>query len=446
MVTITGIVKGSLAERAAIRAGDRLVSINGNEINDVLDYRFYLAETKVTLSLLRDEAPFSVTWKKEMYDDVGLDFETPLMDKKQCCANRCIFCFIDQLPRGLRPSLYFKDDDARLSFLHGNYITLTNLGERDIDRIIKMHISPVNVSVHTTNPVLRCEMMKNKRAGEVLSYLDRLAAAGIRLCGQIVLCRGINDGEELTRTMQDLAKLHPAMSSVSIVPAGLTRYREGLFPLSPFTPDEAAAVIAQVNAFGDRCERELGDRIFCCADEFYLKAGMPLPSEEYYGDYEQIENGVGMLRSLIEEFTAELEFLGDYLPTESGNEGGFSRHVSLVTGKAAAPTMRMLADMLTQRVPGLAVRVFEIENNFFGPEITVAGLLTGKDVADQLSGMELGEEVLIPAAMLRAEGDLFLCGMTPDELAERLGTPISAVNGDGGELLAALLGCESEEG
>ena len=446
MVTITGIVKGSLADRAEICAGDRLVSINGNDIIDVLDYRFYLAETKVTLSLLRDGAPFSVTWNKEMYDDVGLDFETPLMDKKQCCANKCIFCFIDQLPRGLRPSLYFKDDDARLSFLHGNYITLTNLGERDIDRIIKMHISPVNVSVHTTNPVLRCEMMKNKRAGEVLSYLDRLAKAGIRLCGQVVLCRGINDGEELSRTMRDLAKLHPAMSSVSIVPAGLTRYREGLFPLSPFTPEEAAAVIAQVNAFGDQCESELGDRIFCCADEFYLKAGMPLPEEGYYGDYEQIENGVGMLRSLMEEFTAELEYLGDYLPADSGNEGGFSRHVSLVTGKAAAPTMRMLADMLMARVPGLVARVFEIENNFFGPEITVAGLLTGKDVADQLSGMELGEEVLIPAAMLRAEGDLFLCGMTPDALAERLGTPISAVNGDGAELLAALLGCESEEG
>ena len=446
MVQITGVLQGSSAERAGIRAGDVLVSINGNDIVDVLDYRFYLAEAKVTFALLRNGAPFSVTLKKEVYDDVGLDFETPLMDKKQCCANRCIFCFIDQLPRGLRPSLYFKDDDARLSFLHGNYITLTNLGERDIDRIIKMHISPVNVSVHTTNPTLRCEMMKNKRAGEVLSYLSRLADAGIRLCGQIVLCRGVNDGEELTRTMQDLSKLHPAMGSVSIVPAGLTRYREGLYPLSPFTPDEAAAVIAQVNAFGDRCEQELGARIFCCADELYLKAGLPLPDERYYGEYEQIENGVGMLRSLIEEFTSELEFLDEYLPPESGNENGFSRHISLVTGKAAAPTMRVLCEKLSARVPGLVAHVYEIENNFFGPEITVAGLLTGKDVAEQLSGKELGDEVLIPAAMLRAEGDLFLCGMTPEELAERLGAPLCAVNGDGRELLAALLGCACEEG
>ncbi|MBR7181448.1 MAG: DUF512 domain-containing protein, partial [Clostridia bacterium] len=385
-----------------------------------------------------------VSIEKEVYDDIGLDFETPLMDKKQCCANRCIFCFIDQLPRGLRPSLYFKDDDARLSFLHGNYITLTNLGERDIARIIKMHISPVNVSVHTTNPTLRCEMMKNRRAGEVLSYLSRLADAGIRLCGQVVLCRGINDGEELARTMRDLAALYPAMGSVSVVPAGLTRYREGLFPLTPFTPEEAAAVIAQVNAFGDECERRLGARIFCCADEFYLKAGLPLPEERYYGDYEQIENGVGMLRSLIEEFGAELEYLGDYLPAESGAEGGFSREVSLVTGKAAAPTMRMLAKRLTDRLPGLCVRVYEIENNFFGPEITVAGLLTGKDVAEQLAGKALGEALLIPAAMLRAEGDLFLCGMTPEELSDKLGCPICSVPADGAALLAAMLGCESE--
>ena len=443
MVTITGLDVGATAAKHGVRAGDRLLAINGNEIVDVLDYRFYLAEERVTLSLLRDDTPFEVTIQKETYDDIGLDFETPLMDRKQCCANRCIFCFIDQLPRGLRPSLYFKDDDARLSFLHGNYITLTNLGERDVERIIKMHISPVNVSVHTTNPALRCEMMKNKRAGEVLSYLRRFADAGIRLCGQIVLCRGINDGEELTRSMRDLAALYPQMGSVSIVPAGLTRYREGLYPLQPFTPEECRAVIEQVGAFGDECEKTLGSRIFCCADEFYLKAGLPLPEESYYGDYEQIENGVGMLRSLIEEFTAELEYIGDYLPGGSGCEGGFSRTVSLVTGKAAAPTMRYLAGKLEERVPGLSVRVYEIENNFFGPEITVAGLLTGKDVAEQLSGKALGDELLIPAAMLRAEGDLFLCGMTPEELSQALGVPLATVGADGAALFVAMLGCES---
>ena len=329
MVRITEIDPHGRAAKAGVQAGDDLVAINGNEIADVLDYRFYLAEQTVTLSLQRVGVSYTVTLHKGIYDDIGLEFETPLMDKKQCCANRCIFCFIDQLPKGLRPSLYFKDDDARLSFLHGNYITLTNMRDTDIDRIIKMHISPVNVSVHTTNPALRCEMMKNKRAGDVLAYLDKMAKAGIRLCGQIVLCRGVNDGAELTRSMEDLAKLHPAMSSVSIVPAGLTRYREGLYPLEPFTPEECRAVVAKVNAFGDKCERELGSRIFCCADEFYLKGEIPLPEEDYYGDYEQIENGVGMLRSLMAEFGRELEYLEDYLPERGEFSAVFGRRSAL---------------------------------------------------------------------------------------------------------------------
>ncbi|MBR6726736.1 MAG: DUF512 domain-containing protein [Clostridia bacterium] len=438
MVRITDIDPQGRAAKAGVLSGDTLVSINGNEICDVLDYRFYLAESHITLSLLRGDSSYSVAIRKGVYDDIGLDFETPLMDKKQCCANRCIFCFIDQLPKGLRPSLYFKDDDARLSFLHGNYITLTNLKDADIDRIIKMHISPVNVSVHTTNPDLRCEMMKNCRAGEVLKYLDKLAAAGIRICGQIVLCRGINDGAELDRSMADLAKLHPAVSSVSVVPAGLTRFREGLYPLTPFTPEECRTVIAQVNAFGDRCQRELGSRIFCCADEFYLKGELPLPGEAYYGDYEQIENGVGMLRSLMAEFGRELEYLEDYVP----ERGEFSRTVSIATGEAAAPTLRALADSLMRRKSGITVRVFACKNNFFGPEITVAGLLTGHDLCEQLADKPLGDELLIPATMLRAEGDLFLCGMSPAELSQTLGVPIRPVRGDGAELLAAMLGVE----
>ncbi len=437
MVKITGVEQNGRAARHGVCAGDVLVSINQNEIRDVLDYRFYLTEREVTLALLREGEPFSVTIRKDAYDDIGLDFETPLMDKKQCCANKCIFCFIDQLPKGLRPSLYFKDDDARLSFLHGNYITLTNLGERDIDRIIKMHISPVNVSVHTTNPTLRCEMMGNARAGKVLAYLDRLAASNIRICGQIVLCRGVNDGEELTRTMRDLAKLHPALSSVSIVPAGLTKYREGLYPLTTFNMEESREVIKQVNAFGDECERTLGARIFCCADELYLKAGWPLPEEGYYGDYEQIENGVGMLRSLHTEFEAEMDFLDEYV-----GENPASRHVSMATGKAAAPLMRALCAMLEARVPTLKTSVYEIENRFFGEQITVAGLLTGKDMQEQLCGKPLGDELLIPATTLRAEGDLFLCGMTPAELSEKLNVPIRAVRGEGAALCAALLGCK----
>ena len=436
MVKITGIEANGRAARCGVRAGDTLVSINGNEIRDVLDYRFYLTECEVVLSLLREGEAFEVTIRKDAYDDIGLDFETPLMDKKQCCANKCIFCFIDQLPKGLRSTLYFKDDDARLSFLHGNYITLTNLGDRDIDRIIKMHISPVNVSVHTTNPELRCEMMGNARAGKVLSYLDRLAAANIRICGQIVLCRGVNDGEELTRTMHDLAALHPALSSVSIVPAGLTDHREGLYPLTPFSAEECRAVIGQVNAFGDACLDALGARIFCCADEFYLKAGLPLPKEEYYGDYEQIENGVGMLRSLHDEFVCELDYLDEYV-----GESLAPRHVSVVTGKAASGMLRSLCEMLCARVPTLRADVYEIENRFFGEQITVAGLLTGKDMYEQLKGKALGDELLIPATTLRAEGDLFLCGMSPDELSEKLNVPVRAAKGEGAAFMAALLGC-----
>ena len=438
MVKICAVEHGSRAARAGVLAGDVLTAINGNEIEDVLDYRFYLAEHTVTLSLLRDGAPLTLTLKKNVYDDIGLSFETPLMDKKRTCANRCIFCFIDQLPKGLRPSLYFKDDDARLSFLHGNYVTLTNLHDKDIDRIIKMHISPINISVHTTNPALRCEMMKNRRAGETLSYLKRLAAAGIRLCCQIVLCRGINDGAELLRSMQDLAALSPAVSSVSVVPAGLTRYREGLYPLTPFTKDECREIITQITAFGDACLKKHGSRIFCVADEFYLKAELPLPDEAYYGDYEQIENGVGMLRSLIDEFEAELPYLNKYL--EGRREGRAPRRVSVATGRAAAPTLRLLAGTLMTRVNGIEISVYEIENRFFGREITVAGLLTGHDMAEQLAGKPLGDELLIPANTLRAEGDLFLCGMTPAALSERLGVPVTPTKGEGAALLAALLG------
>ena len=441
MVKICAVEQGSRAARAGVLAGDVLLAINGNEIEDVLDYRFYLAESRLALSLSRDGKPLTLTLTKDIYDDIGLSFETPLMDKKRACANRCIFCFIDQLPKGLRPSLYFKDDDARLSFLHGNYVTLTNLRDRDIDRIIKMHISPVNVSVHTTNPTLRCEMMKNRRAGEVLSYLTRLAEAGIRLCCQIVLCRGINDGAELARSMRDLAALSPAVSSVSVVPAGLTRYREGLYPLTPFTKEECREIIAQITAYGDECFEKHGNRIFCAADEFYLKAELPLPDEAYYGDYEQIENGVGMLRSLMAEFAAELDYLEDYIG--NGGEKYRPRHVSIATGKAAAPTLRLLADTLKKRIDGIEISVYEVENRFFGSEITVAGLLTGHDMAEQLADKPLGDELLIPATTLRAEGDLFLCGMTPATLSEKLGVPVTPTKGEGAALLAAILGVDT---
>ena len=436
MVKICSVVPHGIAARVGIAAGDELASINGHEIRDVLDYRFYLTDTTVHLSLVRNGEPYAVAISKGEYDDIGLEFETPLMDKKHSCANSCVFCFIDQLPKGLRETLYFKDDDDRLSFLHGNYVTLTNLKDADVDRLITMHLSPVNVSVHTTNPELRVKMMKNKRAGEVLAYLDRLARAGIALCTQIVLCKGLNDGAELDRSMRDLAALHPSLRSCSIVPVGLTKHREGLYPLELFTPDECAAVIEQVNAFGNECLARYGTRLFYCSDEFYVRAGLPLPSEDYYEDYSQIENGVGMLTSLASEFDFEMEYLNEAL-----EQFRAPRTVSVATGAAAYDWLAMLCNKLEARVDGLKINVYKIVNHFFGESVTVAGLLTGKDVCEQLQGKELGDELLFPAVMLRADGDVFLDDMSPNELSARLGgIPVRPSPSDGAELLKRLLG------
>ena len=435
MVKIVSVCHRSRAQRAGIRDGDVLVSINGKEIRDVLDYRFYLADKEVKLSVIRDGKSLEFKIKKKEYDDIGLEFETPLMDKKHSCENKCVFCFIDQLPKGLRSSLYFKDDDSRLSFLHGNYITLTNLHERDIDRIIEMHISPVNVSVHTTNPELRVKMMHNKRAGEVLSYLDRLAEAGIRLCCQIVLCKGLNDGEELERTMRDLERLYPAMQSTSIVPAGLTKFRDKLYPLQAFSADECAEIVAQVNRFGDECLKKHGTRLFYPADELYIKSGLELPGDEFYEEYSQIENGVGMITELECEFRDELEYLEE-------NKGikKLSRVVSIATGYAAYEHISKLARLIESRIDGLRIHVYPIKNNFFGENITVSGLLTYTDMSEQLSGKELGESLLIPSATLRAEGDLFLDEKTPEELSQALGVPVVPVDNRGDALIDAMLG------
>ena len=437
MVKITSVTPHSRAHRHGIQAGDILLSINGRKVTDVLDYRFFLTATEVRLSLLRGEEPFEVVIRKWEYDDIGLDFETPLMDRKHACENKCIFCFIDQLPRGMRETLYFKDDDSRLSFLHGNFITMTNLRDADIDRIIEMHISPVNVSVHTTNPELRVQMMHNKRAGLVLDYLPRLAEAGITLCGQIVLCRGINDGAELERSMRDLYALGDAMESVSIVPAGLTRYRDKLYPLTSYSPEEAAAVIRQVEAFAETCLARCGSRKFFCADELYLRAGLPLPEEAYYEGYAQIENGVGMITSLTTEFEVEMSFLDEYLADYAP-----PRTVSVCTGVAAYPTIKAMAARLEARVEGLTVHVYEIVNRFFGETVTVAGLLTGKDMYEQLLGRELGDQLIIPENTLRADEAMFLDNMTPTELSEKLGVPIRLGKNNGGELIRELLGIE----
>ena len=433
MVVITGVSRGSRAYRAGLEVGDRLLTINGNEINDVLDYRFYLADTKLHIVIERDGEINDTVIRKGEHDDIGLDFETPLMDKKHSCRNKCIFCFIDQLPKGMRETLYFKDDDSRLSFLHGNYVTLTNMSDEDIDRIIKMHISPVNISVHTTNPELRCKMMNNKRAGYVLDYVKRLAEAGIRICGQIVLCKGVNDGEELTRTMHDLATLYPSTVSVSVVPAGMTRYRDGLYPLEQFTKEDCRRVIMQVEDFANKCLEFYGSRIIFCSDEFYLKAELPLPCGEFYEDYSQIENGVGMITSLKTEFFEELEYLDEY------TDGFTPKKKSIATGEAAYPLIKELADELMTRVDGLSVNVYKINNDFFGDTITVAGLLTGRDLYNQLKDKDLGDELIIPSVTLRDGEDVFLCGMTLGELSEMLGVKVTPSDASGAEFIRTLL-------
>ncbi len=438
MVEITEVYPHSRAERAGIKPGDILVAINGNAICDVLDYRFYLADTRVDLEIRRGEDVFTVTVNKGEYDDIGLDFATPLMDKKQRCENKCIFCFIDQLPEGLRESLYFKDDDSRLSFLHGNYITLTNLSERDVDRIINMHITPINVSVHTTNPELRVKMMKNKHAGQVLSYLEKFKAGGTHMRGQIVLCKGVNDGEELSRTMRDLEALYPAMDSVSIVPAGLTKFRDGLYPLEAFTKEECREVIETVTAFGDECKKKHGTRLFYPADELYIKCGMKLPDADFYEDFTQIENGVGMIASLAEEFGAELSFLPDYIDALDGK----NRTVSVATGAAAYDFIKSLCDKLMSLCDKLTVHVYKITNNFFGEQITVSGLLTGKDISEQLADKELGETLILPANTLRSEGDLFLCGMSKEELSEKLSVNVEFSTDEGCEFVSKIFGAE----
>jgi len=435
MVKITCVAPRSRADRAGIRANDNLISIGGRDINDVLDYRFFLAERHITLKLCRDGEIYEVEIKKSQYDDIGLDFETPLMDKKHSCHNKCIFCFIDQLPRGMRETLYFKDDDSRLSFLHGNYITLTNLHDIDIDRIIEMHISPINISVHTTNPELRVKMMHNKRAGEVLSYIKRLADAGIGICGQIVLCKGINDGEELVRSMTDLSKFFPAMQSVSIVPAGLTKFRDGLYPLEQYTKDEAAQIILTVDAFADKLEAEIGHRVFFCADELYLKAELPIPYEAHYEGYPQIENGVGMIRSTLDEFYDELSYVEEYL-----GDVTLPRTVSVATGVAAFDTLSEMARALESRVDGLKINVYKIVNNFFGESITVAGLLTGKDMYEQLCDKALGEVLFFPENALRSGGDLFLDDISPEQLSESLGVTALPAHNDGAQFIRDILG------
>lgn len=437
MVEITGVEKHSHAYKARILPGDLLISINGNAIRDVLDYRFYMTEKQLDVELSRRGETVRVCIKKEQYDDIGLEFATYLMDKKHSCKNKCVFCFIDQNPKGMREDIYFKDDDSRLSFFFGNYITLTNLTDADIDRIIKMRISPVNISVHTTNPELRVKMMNNKNAGTSLRFLDRLREGGIAMNAQIVLCKGLNDGAELTRTLNDLSAYYPHIESIAVVPSGLTMHREGLYPLEAFTPEDARAVIAQIDEKRTQNEKQYGERIVQAADEWYLNAGLALPEEDYYDGYPQLDNGVGCITNQKNEISDEIAALA-----ESGFTVNRARCVSLVTGKAAYEFIGQAAARLCEAFPGLDIRVYCAINRFFGETITVSGLLTGSDMAACVKDKPLGEALFIPAVTLRHEGDLFLDDMSLDEFTEAVGVPVIPLSNDGAEFVQKLTGAE----
>ena len=414
-----------------VESGDTVIAINGNQILDVLDYKFFAYDKSLKVRLRRpDGSEYELDVKKNEGGDLGLNFESYLMDKPRSCSNACVFCFIDQLPRGMRKTMYFKDDDARLSFLLGNYITLTNLSPREIDRIIALHISPINVSVQTTNPELRCKMLRNKRAGERIDVMRRFAKAGIVMNCQIVCCPGLNDGEELLRSMQDLEQMHPAVHSVSIVPVGLTKFREKLYPLTPFTPEHAAETIDLVESFGDKCVHRHGTRIFFCGDEMYIKAGRELPDEDFYEEYTQLENGVGMIRLLDTEFRSALKLSDEPDYTD----------FSIATGTSAAPYFEQFIAMAREKYPGIKGRVYAIENDFFGHSINVTGLITGGDLIRQLKDKPLGERLFISQNMLRRQEMDFLDDVLLEDAVEALGVPIYPIESDGFALWDAISG------
>ena len=428
---ITSIDPHSPAEKAGITVGEQLLEINGHHIVDVLDYRFYGYDPVVVLRLAKDGQERTVTIRKEEGRDLGLNFPTYLMDEMHRCANHCLFCFVDQMPPNMRPSLYIKDDDERLSFLLGNYTTLTNLSEREAQRIIDLHISPINVSVHATDPQLHCTLLGNRDAERSLEYIRRFCKAGIVMNGQIVVCPGWNDGDQLRRTLRDLTEWQ--FSSCSLVPVGITKYRKGLAKLRPVDGACAREIIAIAEEFGEENLRRFGTRRFFCADELFLRAGLPLPEEDYYEGYRQLENGVGMLRSLEQEFLSAMRMEEpDAAPSP----------FTIATGVAAAPFMEQLMAQARQYFPQLDARVTAVENDFFGHTIDVAGLLTGQDIAAQLRGQVQGRRVLLPLHMLRHGETVFLDDYTVERLSEELGSPIQIVGVDGGNLLDAILETE----
>lgn len=429
-VKIFDVTTGSHADKAGIKKGETLLSINSNENVDVLDYRFYQVNRKLTLEVAdEDKNVRTIEMTKGEYEEIGLEFETYLMDKQHSCRNKCIFCFIDQLPKGMRESLYFKDDDSRLSFLFGNYITLTNITEHEIDRIIKMHISPINVSVHTTNPELRCKMMNNRFAGDTLKYLKRFADAGITLNCQIVSCPGINDGDELVRTLTDLENL--GVNMTAIVPVGLTRYRENLYPLVPYNKETAGQTIDIIEKMGDECVKKHGRRIFFPGDEFYLLAEREIPSPEFYEDFSALEDGIGMIAYLTDDVGWKLE--------ELDADESLCHKVTIACGEGVFPYMKRIMSMINEKFPNITINTRAIKNNFFGGGVNVSGLVTGGDLIDQLRGDDLGDRLIITSSMLRFENDLFLDDVSTDDVERELGVTLVPVNNNGNDLVEAVI-------
>lgn len=427
---IRRVLPGSIAQELELAPGDELVSVNGQEIEDIFDYQYLTNEEYLEILIRKpDGEEWELEIEKEYEEDLGAEFENGLMDAYRTCSNRCIFCFIDQMPPGMRDTLYFKDDDSRLSFLQGNYVTLTNMNDHDIDRIIKYHLAPINISFHTTNPELRCRMLNNRFAGDIFPKVKRLWEAGIEMNGQIVLCKGINDGGELERSIRDLSEYLPHLSSVSVVPVGLSRYRENLCHLEAFTREDALEVLGILEKWRTKLYREHGNHFVHPGDEWYILAGVPIPEEEEYDGYPQLENGVGMLRLLEEEIREALE-------TRKPDDR--KHRISIATGELAAPFIRKHLDAVREKYPGITGEVYAIRNEFFGPLITVSGLITGQDLKEQLQGRELGERLLIPCNMLRAGENVFLDDLTVEDLEKSLGVPIQVVDPAGEDFVRAV--------
>ncbi|MBE5939929.1 MAG: DUF512 domain-containing protein [Lachnospiraceae bacterium] len=438
---ISAVAEGSIAEELNIEPGDILISINDTEIEDVFDYHFLVnddyLEVLVEKGVGNEEEgeQWILEIDKEFDEDLGLTFEKSLMDDYRSCTNKCMFCFIDQMPKGMRETLYFKDDDSRLSFLQGNYITLTNMKDKDIEKIVKYHLCPINISIHTTNPELRCKMLNNRFAGDALKHIDTLYNNAIEMNGQIVLCKGVNDGEELKKSIEDLSKYLPHLRSVSVVPSGLTKYREGLYPLEPFNADEAESVIDLIESYQKKFLEEYGINFIHASDEWYILAGRDFPNEDAYDGYVQLENGVGMMRLLIDEFT---EALADSKKTYRDADVK-ATNISMATGYLAYPVMVRLMDEVMKMYPQLKITVYKIKNDFFGENITVSGLLTGQDIISQLKDKELGDILLLPQNVIRSGEDVFLDDIHLNELGEALNIKTGLTGGSGRELLEGIL-------